>query len=55
MHIPKRWDKILDINSCDLMPSIGSKIVNFVRDLAKKSNLKPYDQRSHIGFLDISL
>ena len=51
MHIPKRWDKILDINSCDLMPSIGSKIVNFVRDLAKESNLKPYDQRSHIGFL----
>ena len=51
MHIPKRWDKILDINSCDLMPSIGSKIVNYVRDLARESNLKPYDQRSHIGFL----
>ena len=51
MHIPKRWDKILDINSCDLMPDVGSKIINFVRDLAKKSKLKPYDQRSHIGFL----
>ena len=51
MHIPRRWDKILDINSCDLMPSVGSKIINFVRDLAKKSKLKPYDQRSHVGFL----
>ncbi|RCL90397.1 23S rRNA (uracil(1939)-C(5))-methyltransferase RlmD [bacterium] len=51
MHIPKRWDKILDIKSCDLMPYVGSKIINFVRDLAKKSKLKPYDQRSHIGFL----
>ena len=51
MHIPKRWDKILDIKSCDLMPDVGSKIINFVRDLAKKSKLKPYDQRSHIGFL----
>ena len=51
MHIPKRWDKILDINACYLMPEVGSKIINFVRDLAKKSKLKPYDQRSHIGFL----
>lgn len=51
MHIPKRWDKILDINSCYLMPEVGSKIINFVRDLAKKSKLKPYDQKTHVGFL----
>jgi len=51
MHIPKRWDKILDINSCYLMPEVGSKIINFVRDLAKKSKLKPYDQKTHAGFL----
>ena len=51
MHIPRRWDKILDIDSCDIMPSVGSKIVNFVRDLSKKSSLKPYDQKTHIGFL----
>ena len=51
MHIPRRWDKILDIDSCEYMPSVGSKIVNYVRDLSKKSSLKPYDQKTHIGFL----
>ena len=51
MHIPKRWDKILDIEECHLMPEIGSQIINYVRELAKEFALKPYDQRSHIGFL----
>ena len=51
MHIPRRWDKILDIESCHLMPEIGTEIINYVRDLAKKLKLKPYDQKSHIGFL----
>ena len=51
MHIPKRWDKILDIQECHLMPEIGSQIINYVRELAKEFALKPYDQRSHIGFL----
>ena len=51
MHIPKRWDKILDIESCHLMPEIGTEIINYVRDLAKKLKLKPYDQKSHVGFL----
>jgi len=51
MHIPKRWDKILDIEECHLMPEIGSQIINYARELAKELALKPYDQRSHIGFL----
>ena len=51
MHIPKRWDKILDIQECHLMPEIGSQIINYVRELAKEFALKPYDQRLHIGFL----
>ena len=25
MHIPKRWDKILNIDECHLMPEIGTK------------------------------
>ena len=39
MHIPRRWDKILDIDSCDIMPSVGSKIVNFVRDPVSYTHL----------------
>ncbi|GIT57914.1 MAG: hypothetical protein Ct9H300mP18_13430 [Candidatus Neomarinimicrobiota bacterium] len=25
MHIPKRWDKILNIDECHLMPKIGTE------------------------------
>ena len=51
MHIPKRWDKILNIDTCHLMPEIGTKILNKTQSLAKKLKLKPYDQKTHNGFL----
>ena len=51
MHIPKRWDKILNIDTCHLMPEIGTEILNKTQSLAKKLKLKPYDQKTHNGFL----
>ena len=51
MHIPKRWDKILNIDECHLMPEIGTKILNETQKLAKELNLKPYDQKTHNGYL----
>ena len=51
MHIPKRWDKILDINECHLMPKIGTEILNKTQLLSKELQLKPYDQKTHNGFL----
>jgi 23S rRNA (uracil1939-C5)-methyltransferase len=51
MHIPKRWDKILDINECHLMPKIGTEILNKTQSLSKELQLKPYDQKTHNGFL----
>jgi 23S rRNA (uracil1939-C5)-methyltransferase len=51
MHIPKRWDKILNIDECHLMPEIGTSILNKTQKLSKELNLKPYDQKTHNGFL----
>ena len=51
MHIPKRWDKILNIDECHIQPQLGNEIINKVRSLAKELNLKPYDQKTHNGFL----
>jgi len=51
MHIPKRWDKILNIDECHLMPEIGTRILNETQKLAKELNLKPYDQNTHNGYL----
>ena len=51
MHIPKRWDKILNIDECHLMPKIGTEILNKIQSLSKELKLKPYDQKTHNGFL----
>ncbi len=51
LHIPGRFDKILDINECHIQPKLGNEILNFVREKAIELKLKPYDQKTHIGFL----
>jgi 23S rRNA (uracil1939-C5)-methyltransferase len=51
LHIPGRFDKILDINECHIQPELGNKILNFVREKAIELKLKPYDAKTHIGFL----
>ena len=52
LHIPGRYDKILDINECHIQPEIGNQILKITRDVClKHEELKPYDPKSHIGFL----
>lgn len=51
LHIPGRFDKILDINECHIQPKLGNEILNFVREKAIELKLKPYDQKTHIGYL----
>ncbi len=51
LHIPGRFDKILDINECHLQPKIGNEILNFVREKAVELKLKPYDAKTNIGYL----
>jgi 23S rRNA (uracil1939-C5)-methyltransferase len=52
LHIPGRYDKILDINNCHIQPEIGNKILQVAREVCiANSDLKPYDPKTHIGFL----
>ena len=52
LHIPGRYDKILDINNCHIQPEIGNKILQVAREVCNSnSDLKPYDPKTHIGFL----
>ena len=52
LHIPGRYDKILDINNCHIQPEIGNKILQVAREVCNEnSDLKPYDPKTHIGFL----
>lgn len=51
LHIPKIYDKVLDVNECFLQSEISNKILNFTRDFFKKRNTSIYTTKTHIGFL----
>ncbi len=48
-HIPKMFDKILDINNCYLQNEPSNSIRNEVRDFAKKHNLTFFNVRDKQG------
>ncbi len=51
LHIQGRYDKILDIEQCEIQKPIGNKILNTVRKVSREAGLAPYDIREHTGFL----
>ncbi|MEE2876800.1 MAG: 23S rRNA (uracil(1939)-C(5))-methyltransferase RlmD [Candidatus Neomarinimicrobiota bacterium] len=51
LHIPGRYDKILDIDLCEIQRPIGNKILNTVREVSREAGLEPYDICEHSGFL----
>ena len=52
LHIPGRFDKILDVNNCHIQPEIGNRILKTAREVCLKNpELRPYNPRSHVGFL----
>jgi len=50
LHIPRIYDKVLDITQCFLLSERSNQILNFVRDYARNSDLAPYTARGHSGF-----
>jgi len=50
-HIPKMWDKILDINKCHLQENPSNAIRNEIRDFANINNLTFFNPRGHEGLL----
>ena len=50
-HIPKMWDKILDITTCHLQQDPSNAIRNEVRNFANANNLEFFDPRNHEGLL----
>jgi len=52
LHIPGRYDKIVDIYDCHIQPEIGNKILKIARNIClEHPELKPYDPKTHVGFL----
>lgn len=50
-HIPRMWDKILDIRKCWLQPEPSNEIRNGIREFARRNGLEFFDPRNHTGLL----
>jgi 23S rRNA (uracil1939-C5)-methyltransferase len=51
LHIPERFDKVLDIDVCFLQSENSTKILNFTREFALKNSLPAYSPKTHQGNL----
>lgn len=51
LHVPGRFDKVVDVQECFLQPAIGNHIVNAVRKAARERHVAPFETRMHTGFL----
>ncbi|MEY4836000.1 MAG: tRNA (uracil-5-)-methyltransferase [Bacteroidota bacterium] len=50
-HIPRMWDKILDITTCHLQEDPSNDIRNEIRRFANENNLSFYNPRTNEGLL----
>lgn len=50
-HVPKLYDKIIDIYECWLMDDVNNKIRNSIREFAISNNYSYYNIKEHSGWL----
>jgi len=51
LHVPKVYDKILDIDECFLQSEVSNDILNFTRDFCREKKLSIYNTKIHAGYL----
>jgi 23S rRNA (uracil1939-C5)-methyltransferase len=51
MHIPQRFDKVLDLDECHLQSEISNRILNTVRRFCLDRQLPIYSTFTHTGYL----
>ena len=50
-HVPRIFDKVIDIEECYLMDEVNNRIRNTIRAFALENNFSFYDIREHTGWL----
>ncbi len=50
-HVPRIFDKIINIEECYLMDDVNNNIRNTIRDIAVQNNYSFYDIKNHTGWL----
>lgn len=51
LHVPQRYDKVLDIEECHLQSEVSNTILNFTRSFARANRLPVYSTKSDTGYL----
>jgi 23S rRNA (uracil1939-C5)-methyltransferase len=51
LHVPQRYDKVLDITECQLQSEVSNRVLNFTRAFARANNLSVYDSHTDSGYL----
>jgi len=51
LHPLGRFDATFDLSECPISPPPFPEVVSFVRDIARRASLPPYDLRTHEGLL----
>ncbi len=51
LHVPQRFDRIVDIDECWLQSPTSNRIVNAIREYSLQRNLEIYSTRTHTGYL----
>ncbi len=51
LHPPRRFDKIVDLDNCDIQTKLANKILALIKKESIKNNLVPYDIINHTGFM----
>ncbi len=51
LHVPQRYDKVLDLNECHLQSPLSNHILNITRDFSRERNLTVYNSHFETGYL----
>lgn len=51
LHIPQRFDRVLDVEECFLQSPVSVRIVNAVRNFCRERRLSVYSTATHRGYL----
>lgn len=51
LHIPERYDKVLNIEECYLQSETSARILNTVREIFRVWGMNAYQTRTHEGYL----
>ncbi|HKJ45302.1 MAG TPA: 23S rRNA (uracil(1939)-C(5))-methyltransferase RlmD [Balneolales bacterium] len=50
LHVPGRFDRILNLDECHLQDPVSYEIMDFVRSYALENDIPPYNTVKHTGF-----